>query len=107
VKGSVSRGICNLHIYNYFRDYDPEVGRYVESDPKDNRLSVAGTDLEVELVGASNVTVQQAGDMTIPGRKLLDIFALLCGWPRGADQHIIIAGRFSVTGRCARHCSPL
>jgi DNA polymerase-3 subunit beta len=44
---------------------------------KDNRLSVTGTDLEVELVAASNVTVQQAGDVTVPGRKLLDIFRSL------------------------------
>jgi DNA polymerase III subunit beta len=44
---------------------------------KDNRLSITGTDLEVELVAASNVTVQQAGDVTVPGRKLLDIFRSL------------------------------
>jgi DNA polymerase III subunit beta len=29
---------------------------------KDNRLSITGTDLEVELVAASNATVQQPGD---------------------------------------------
>jgi DNA polymerase III subunit beta len=40
---------------------------------RDNRLSITGTDLEVELVAASGVTVQQAGDITVPGRKLLDI----------------------------------
>jgi DNA polymerase-3 subunit beta len=40
---------------------------------RDNRLRVTGTDLEVELVAAAEVGVQQAGDVTVPGRKLLDI----------------------------------
>jgi DNA polymerase III subunit beta len=44
---------------------------------RDNRLSITGTDLEVELVAASRVTVAQTGDITIPGRKLLDIFRAL------------------------------
>src|SRR6201984_3493749 len=44
---------------------------------RDNRLSVTGTDLEVELVATSAVTVQQGGDITVPGRKLLDIFRSL------------------------------
>jgi DNA polymerase III subunit beta len=44
---------------------------------RDNRLSVTGTDLEVELVAATQVSVQQSGDITIPGRKVLDIFRSL------------------------------
>src|SRR5580693_6985211 len=44
---------------------------------RDNRLRVTGTDLEVELVAAAEVTVQQAGDITVPGRKLLDIVRTL------------------------------
>jgi DNA polymerase III subunit beta len=44
---------------------------------RENRLSVTGTDLEVELVATSPVGVQQAGDITVPGRKLLDIFRSL------------------------------
>src|SRR6266404_5623587 len=44
---------------------------------RDNRLSVTGTDLEVELVATSQVTVPQPGDITVPGRKLLDIFRSL------------------------------
>jgi DNA polymerase-3 subunit beta len=44
---------------------------------RDNRLSITGTDLEVELVATRQVSVQQAGDVTIPGRKLLDIFKSL------------------------------
>src|SRR5438045_8577480 len=44
---------------------------------RDNKLSVTGTDLEVELVATSAVSVQQPGDITVPGRKLLDIFRSL------------------------------
>ena len=40
---------------------------------KDNRLSVTGTDLEVELVSAATLTVSAPGEVTVPGRKLLDI----------------------------------
>ena len=44
---------------------------------RDNRLNITGTDLEVELVATSMVNVQQGGDITVPGRKLLDIFKSL------------------------------
>src|SRR3979409_171025 len=44
---------------------------------RDNRLSGTGTDLEVELVATCTVNVQQPGDITVPGRKLLDIFRSL------------------------------
>src|SRR6267142_2301199 len=44
---------------------------------RDNRLNITGTDLEVELVATSTVNVQQGGDITVPGRKLLDIFRSL------------------------------
>lgn len=44
---------------------------------RDNRLAITGTDLEVELVAARKVAVEQAGDITVPGRKLLDIFRAL------------------------------
>jgi DNA polymerase-3 subunit beta len=44
---------------------------------REDRLRVTGTDLEVELVAAAPVSVQQAGDITVPGRKLLDIVRTL------------------------------
>jgi len=44
---------------------------------RDNRLRVTGTDLEVELVAAAEVGVQQPGDVTVPGRKFLDIVRTL------------------------------
>lgn len=44
---------------------------------RDDSLSITGTDLEVELVAKSTVSVQSGGDVTVPGRKLLDIFKAL------------------------------
>src|ERR1044071_5145147 len=44
---------------------------------RDDKLSITGTDLEVELVAAATAGVQSAGDITVPGRKLLDIFKAL------------------------------
>jgi len=41
------------------------------------QLSITATDLEVELVAATEVTVQEAGDITVPGRKFLDILRAL------------------------------
>lgn len=41
------------------------------------KLSIAATDLEVELVAGTEVTVQQPGDITVPGRKFLDILRAL------------------------------
>jgi DNA polymerase-3 subunit beta len=40
---------------------------------KGNRLAVTGTDLEVELVASGEVSVGQPGEITVPGRKLLEI----------------------------------
>jgi DNA polymerase III subunit beta len=44
---------------------------------RDTHLNITGTDLEVELVATSAVSVVQGGDITVPGRKLLDIFRSL------------------------------
>src|SRR5271154_4744289 len=44
---------------------------------RDNKISITGTDLEVELVATASVSVAQSGDITVPGRKLLDIFRSL------------------------------
>ncbi|MEZ5531586.1 MAG: DNA polymerase III subunit beta [Steroidobacteraceae bacterium] len=69
---------------------------------RNNRLSITGTDLEVELVASSEANVQQAGDVTVPGRKLLDIFRAL---PEEAkvtlttegDRVVVRAGRSRFT----------
>jgi DNA polymerase-3 subunit beta len=49
---------------------------------KGGKLSITATDLEVELVASSDVDVQRAGDVTVPGRKLLDICRAL---PEGTE----------------------
>ncbi|MDE2347308.1 MAG: DNA polymerase III subunit beta [Gammaproteobacteria bacterium] len=43
----------------------------------DGRISITATDLEVELVAAAEVSMVDAGDITVPGRKLLDILRAL------------------------------
>ncbi|MFO1426867.1 MAG: DNA polymerase III subunit beta [Steroidobacteraceae bacterium] len=40
---------------------------------RNNRLSITGSDLEVELVASKQLSVAQAGEVTVPGRKFLDI----------------------------------
>ena len=44
---------------------------------RNGSLAVTATDLEVELVASAAVTVQQEGDITVPGRKLLEIVRAL------------------------------
>ena len=44
---------------------------------RQGQLAITATDLEVELVAATEVTVQEAGDITVPGRKFLDILRAL------------------------------
>jgi len=66
------------------------------------KLTVTGTDLEVELVAASAVTVQQAGDVTVPGRKLLEIVRTLpekatVSLVREAERVVVKAGRSRFT----------
>ncbi|HEY6643055.1 DNA polymerase III subunit beta [Povalibacter sp.] len=42
-----------------------------------DELSITATDLEVELVAKAKVSLQQGGEITVPGRKLLDIIRAL------------------------------
>src|SRR5271169_6657915 len=44
---------------------------------RQGRLVITATDLEVELVAATEVQAQDAGDITVPGRKFLDILRAL------------------------------
>ena len=71
---------------------------------KNGRLAVTATDLEVELVAGGEVTVQQAGDITVPGRKLLDIIRALpdkatVTFVVDAEKAVVRAGksRFTLT----------
>jgi DNA polymerase-3 subunit beta len=56
---------------------------------RNNRLSITGTDLEAELVSAVNLSVQQPGEITVPGRKLLDILRAL---PEGVTVSLGLEG---------------
>ncbi len=71
---------------------------------RNGRLSVTATDLEVELLAGAEVTVQHAGEITVPGRKLLDIVRALpekalVQFSLEGDKATIKAGksRFSLT----------
>lgn len=55
----------------------------------DGTLSVTGTDLEVELVAEAEVDEESAGEITVPGRKLHDIFRAL---PEGAKVELALSG---------------
>jgi len=41
------------------------------------KLSLTATDMEVELLAATQVNMEQAGDVTLPGRKFVDIVKAL------------------------------
>ena len=56
---------------------------------KDGRLAVTATDLEVELVADADVEVEAAGQVTVPGRKLLDICRAL---PDEAEISMVLSG---------------
>lgn len=56
---------------------------------RDGQLSVTATDLEVELVAQASVNVETGGEITVSGRKLLDICKAL---PDGADVQIAVSG---------------
>jgi len=56
---------------------------------KDGELAVTATDLEVELVARAEVDVETDGEITVSGRKLLDICKAL---PDGAQVGISVSG---------------
>ncbi len=56
---------------------------------KNNRLSITATDLEVELVATGEADVSSGGEITVPGRKLLDICRAL---PENAEVAVSLSG---------------
>jgi DNA polymerase-3 subunit beta len=56
---------------------------------KGGELAVTATDLEVELVAQAEVAVAARGEITVSGRKLLDICRAL---PEGSDIDISVTG---------------
>jgi len=67
---------------------------------KGGKLSITATDLEVELVATSDVDVQRGGEITVPGRKLLDICRAL---PESTEITLTLEGeRMLVRARKSR-----
>jgi DNA polymerase-3 subunit beta len=56
---------------------------------KGDQVSLTATDLEVELVAKGTANVQEGGEITVPGRKLLDIVKAL---PDGAQVTFAVDG---------------
>ena len=56
---------------------------------QEDRLKVAATDLEVELLVETDVVAETTGEITVPGRKLHDICRAL---PEDANLHLSVAG---------------
>lgn len=56
---------------------------------KNNRLSTTATDLEVELVATGDANVSSGGEVTVPGRKLLEICRAL---PESAEIAVSLSG---------------
>lgn len=56
---------------------------------RNGQISATATDLEVELVATAEVDVGQEGEITVPGRKLLDICKAL---PSGAKVQLALKG---------------
>jgi len=56
---------------------------------KDGSLSVTATDLEVELVAQADVDTESGGEITVSGRKLLDICRAL---PDGTEVTVSVSG---------------
>jgi len=67
---------------------------------KGGKIAITATDLEVELVATSEVDVQRAGEVTVPGRKLLDICRAL---PEGVEITMSLEGeRMTIRARRSR-----
>jgi DNA polymerase-3 subunit beta len=56
---------------------------------RDGVLAITATDLEVELVATAEVSVEVVGEITVSGRKLLDICRAL---PDGSEINIAVSG---------------
>jgi len=53
------------------------------------RLSITGTDMEVELIASVNADIQSEGEITVPARKLVDIVRKL---PEGVNITALLEG---------------
>jgi len=68
---------------------------------KDGRLSITGTDMEVELITAVDAKVESPGETTVPARKLVDIVRML---PEGVSVQAVLDGeKLSVSSGRGRY----
>jgi DNA polymerase-3 subunit beta len=56
---------------------------------KGKRLSITGTDMEVELIASVDAEIQSDGEVTVPARKLVDIVRKL---PEGVNITAVLEG---------------
>ena len=69
---------------------------------RDGKLTVTGTDMEVELISTIPANVSQDGDITVPARKLVDIIKALpdgsvITFSMSGDKATLSAGRSRFT----------
>ena len=69
---------------------------------RDNKISVTGTDMEVELVAKASADVTEAGETTVPARKLVDICRALpdgvkINFEQDGERVLVKAGRSRFT----------
>jgi len=55
----------------------PVLANFLFQAQPDGKLSITGTDMEVELITSVDAVVEREGDTTVPARKLLDIVRML------------------------------
>ena len=74
--GSSVQGIRPHKVYNYFRDYDPATGTYIQSDPIGVRGLAklygvsAAPEIDVDLVDLdSAITAYLRGEIPAPGNS--------------------------------------
>ncbi|MCF6224809.1 MAG: DNA polymerase III subunit beta [Xanthomonadales bacterium] len=69
---------------------------------KEDQISVTGTDMEVELVATASAIVSEAGETTVPARKLVDICRALpdgveISFEQEGERVLVKAGRSRFT----------
>ena len=69
--------------------YNQSVLANVLLSVRDGQLSITASDLEVELVASAEVSAQRPGDITVPGRKFLDILRAL---PEKLEVSLLVEG---------------
>jgi len=67
----------------------PVLANFLFQAQADGRLSITGTDMEVELIATVGANVEKEGEITVPARKLLDIVRML---PDGVGIAVSVSG---------------